>query len=73
MDVLSVLGLVIVTIAIVGGWLVGGGDLSILFDGSTIVILFGGIFGAAMIQSQISIFVARPGKYPRDLRVFVCS
>lgn len=57
MDVLSVLGLVIVTIAIVGGWLVGGGNFAMLFDGPTIVILFGGIFGAAMIQSQISIFV----------------
>lgn len=57
MDVLSVLGLVVVTIAIVGGWLVGGGNLAMLFDGPTIVILFGGIFGAAMIQSQISVFV----------------
>ena len=57
MDVLSVLGLIIVSIAIVGGWLVGGGTIDMLFDGTTLVILFGGIFGAAMIQSQISIFV----------------
>lgn len=57
MDVLSVLGLVLVSIAILGGWLVGGGTIDMLFDGPTIVILFGGIFGAAMIQSQISVFV----------------
>jgi len=57
MDVLSVLGLLIVTIAIVGGWMVGGGTLDMLIDGPTIVILFGGVFGAAMIQSQISVFV----------------
>ena len=57
MDVLSVLGLVVVSIAILGGWLVGGGTFDMFFNGPTIVILFGGIFGAAMIQSQISIFV----------------
>jgi len=56
-DVLSVLGLVVVSIAILGGWLVGGGTFDMFFNGPTIVILFGGIFGAAMIQSQISIFV----------------
>jgi len=57
MDVLSVLGLIIVGIAILGGWLVGGGTFEMFFDGPTIVILFGGIFGAAMVQSQISVFV----------------
>ncbi len=57
MDVLSVVGLVIVGVAILVGWLVGGGSFEMLFDVSTMVILFGGIFGAAMIQSQISVFV----------------
>ena len=57
MDVLSVIGLVVVGVAILVGWLVGGGSFEILFDVPAIVILFGGIFGAAMIQSQISVFV----------------
>lgn len=57
MDVLSILGLVIVAVAILGGWLVAGGSLEAFFNISTILILFGGIFGAAMIQSQISVFV----------------
>lgn len=57
MDVLSVLGLLLVSIAILGGWLVGGATLDMLFNGPTIVILLGGVFGAAMVQSQISVFV----------------
>jgi chemotaxis protein MotA len=56
MDVLSVLGLVIVSITIVGSWLVAGGSLDVLYSGPTLVIVLGGIFGTAMIQSQIAIF-----------------
>lgn len=57
MDVLSILGLVIISIAVLGGWLVAGGTIEMLFNGPTILIMFGGILGAAMVQSQISVFV----------------
>ena len=57
MDVLSILGLLLACIAIVGGLLLGGGALETLLNGQALLIVVGGTFGAAMIQSNISVFV----------------
>jgi len=56
MDLLSLIGLLIAAVAIVGGFLIEGGSLDVLFNGPALLIVFGGIFGAAMVQSQVSIF-----------------
>lgn len=57
MDVLSILGLLIACVAIVGGLLLGGGALDTLFNGPALLIVFGGTLGAAMIQSHVSLFL----------------
>jgi chemotaxis protein MotA len=56
MDLLSVVGLLIAAVAVVGGYLIEGGSFDVLFNGSALLIVFGGTFGAAMIQSHVSIF-----------------
>jgi len=55
-DILSILGLLVAIVAVVGGWTISGGSITGLFDGSALVIVLGGTFAAAMIQSHISVF-----------------
>lgn len=57
MDVLSILGLLIACVAIVGGLLLGGGALDTLLNGPAMLIVFGGTLGAAMIQSHVAVFL----------------
>lgn len=57
MDVLSVLGLLFAVSAVVAGLLIGGGTFEILLNGPALLIVLGGTFGAAMVQSQLSIFI----------------
>ncbi|WP_455200353.1 flagellar motor protein [Kaarinaea lacus] len=57
MDVLSIIGLLIACVAIVGGLLLGGGALESLLNGPALLIVFGGTLGAAMIQSHVSVFL----------------
>lgn len=56
MDVLSVLGLLVASVAIIGGLLLGGGSLDLLINAQALLIVVGGTFAAAMIQSHISVF-----------------
>jgi len=56
MDLLSFIGILIAAIAVVGGYLIEGGSFDVLFNGPALLIVFGGTFGAAMVQSQVSIF-----------------
>ena len=56
MDALSIIGLLIACVAVVGGVLLGGGALEMLLNGPALLIVLGGTFGAAMIQSHVSIF-----------------
>lgn len=56
MDLLSLVGLLIAAIGVVGGYLIEGGGFNALFNGPALLIVFGGTFGAAMVQSQVSIF-----------------
>jgi len=55
-DILSILGLLVAAVAVVGGWVFSGGSVSALFDFSALLIVVGGTFAAAMIQSHISVF-----------------
>lgn len=57
MDILSIAGLVLGMVAIVGGNALEGGHISSLINGPAALIVLGGTFGAAMLQTPISIFM----------------
>ncbi|MEZ5508605.1 MAG: flagellar motor protein [Gammaproteobacteria bacterium] len=56
MDILSILGIVIGLAAIIGGNAMEGGHLSGLANGPAAVIVLGGTFGAAMLQTPMHTF-----------------
>ena len=58
MDKLSLAGLLLGIGGIIGGQLLEGGELSILFQGAAFLIVFGGTLGAVMLQSPLNIFLA---------------
>ncbi|MDO9103249.1 MAG: flagellar motor protein [Candidatus Nitrotoga sp.] len=57
MDKLSLVGLLLGIGGILGGQLLEGGELSILFQGAAFLIVFGGTLGAVMLQSPLNVFV----------------
>jgi chemotaxis protein MotA len=52
MDILTILGVVVAIGGIIGGMLIEGGHLHSLMNLPAFVIVFGGTFGAVMIQTQ---------------------
>lgn len=58
MDKLSVAGLLIGIGGIIGGQMLEGGTIAILFQGAAFLIVFGGTLGAVMLQSPVKTFVA---------------
>ena len=58
MDKLSLAGLLLGLGGILGGQLLEGGELSILFQGAAFLIVFGGTLGAVMLQSPLNVFLA---------------
>ena len=57
MDKLSVAGLLLGLGGIVGGQLLEGGTISILFQGAAFLIVFGGTLGAVMLQNPLKVFL----------------
>lgn len=57
MDKLSFAGLLVALVGILGGQLLEGGAIDILFQGAAFLIVFGGTLGAVMLQSSIEVFV----------------
>jgi chemotaxis protein MotA len=57
MDALSIFGLVLALIAIVGGQWLEGGSLSSLFQIAAFLIVVGGTLGAVMLQSPLPTFL----------------
>lgn len=57
MDKLSVAGLLLGLAGIVGGQLLEGGSVSILFQGAAFLIVFGGTLGAVMLQNPLKVFL----------------
>ncbi|TBU98278.1 flagellar motor protein [Stutzerimonas kirkiae] len=57
MDVLSLIGLVLAFIAIVGGNFLEGGHISSLLNGPAALIVLGGTLGAVLLQTPIAIFM----------------
>lgn len=56
MDILSLIGLVMAFVAIVGGNFLEGGHVGALINGPAAVIVFGGTLGAALLQTPINRF-----------------
>jgi chemotaxis protein MotA len=65
MDKLSLFGLLIAFAGIVGGQMLEGGGVAILFQLAAFLIVFGGTLGAVMLQSPRKVFVngLRLGKW----------
>lgn len=57
LDKLSLVGAVIAVVAIFGGQLLEGGSIESLLDASAFLIVVGGSFGAAMLQSNAGEFI----------------
>lgn len=56
MDKLTLLGLLVGLLGIMTGQILEGSDLSILFQGTAFLIVFGGTLGAVMVQSSLKVF-----------------
>ncbi len=61
MDILSVAGILIAIVAIVGGQALEGGHFSSIIQGTAFLIVFGGTLGAVMLQFPLSIFMKSLG------------
>lgn len=57
MDILSIIGLVLSFIAVVGGQMLEGGHPSSLINGPAILIVFGGTLGAVLLQTPLPVFL----------------
>ncbi|MCD5993028.1 flagellar motor protein [Pseudomonas sp. CDFA 602] len=57
MDVLSLIGLILAFVAIIGGNFLEGGHLSALLNGPAALIVLGGTLGASLLQSPMSAFM----------------
>ncbi|OLS63485.1 flagellar motor protein [Pseudomonas putida] len=56
MDVLSLLGIILAFVAIIGGNLIEGGHVGALVNGPAALIVLGGTLAAALLQSPLSSF-----------------
>ena len=61
MDILSIAGILISIVAIVGGQALEGGHFSSMIQGTAFLIVFGGTLGAVMLQFPLSIFMKSLG------------
>ena len=58
MDKLAFAGVLVALIAVVGGYAIEGGGISALFHFPAFVIVIGGSFGAVMLQTPTTYFIA---------------
>ncbi|WP_313304285.1 flagellar motor protein [Stutzerimonas balearica] len=57
MDVLSLIGLTLALVAIVGGNFLEGGHVSALLNGPAALIVIGGTLGAVLLQTPVAVFM----------------
>lgn len=57
MDILSIIGVAIAFVAIIGGNALEGGHIDSLINGPAMVIVIGGTVGAILLQTPFSVFV----------------
>lgn len=56
MDILSIIGVILAFVAILGGNYLEGGHAAALINGPAALIVFGGTLGAAFIQTPLKVF-----------------
>lgn len=56
MDILSIIGIILAFVAILGGNYLEGGHAGALLNGPAALIVFGGTLGAAFIQTPLKVF-----------------
>jgi chemotaxis protein MotA len=56
MDVLSIIGVILALVAILGGNYLEGGHISALLNGPAALIVLGGTLGAALLQTPMAVF-----------------
>ncbi len=56
MDILSIIGVILAFVAILGGNYLEGGHAEALINGPAALIVFGGTLGAALIQTPLNVF-----------------
>ena len=61
MDILSILGIILSIVAIVGGQYLEGGHVSSIMQGTAFLIVAGGTLGAVMLQFPLHIFMKAMG------------
>jgi chemotaxis protein MotA len=64
MDIMSIIGLVLSIFAIIAGQWLEGGHLGSLANGSALVIVFGGTFGAVIMQTPRETFLEAMRRLP---------
>ncbi len=57
MDKLTLLGLFVAVVGVMTGQILEGSNLSMLFQGTAFMIVFGGTMGAVMVQSSSRVFI----------------
>jgi chemotaxis protein MotA len=57
MDLLSIIGVILALVAILGGNALEGGHLSSLVNGPALVIVLGGTIGAVLLQTPMRVFM----------------
>ncbi|MCX7194071.1 MAG: flagellar motor protein [Proteobacteria bacterium] len=57
MDKLTLLGLLVALVGVMTGQILEGSNLSVLFQGTAFLIVFGGTMGAVMVQSSAKVFI----------------
>lgn len=57
MDVLSLIGLILAFVAIIGGNALEGGHISALLNGPAALIVLGGTLGAVLLQTPMAVFM----------------
>jgi chemotaxis protein MotA len=57
MDFLSLIGVLLALLAILGGNALEGGHIDSLINGPAMVIVIGGTIGAVLLQTQVSVFM----------------
>jgi len=61
MDILSILGIILSIVAIIGGQYLEGGHVSSIMQGTAFLIVAGGTLGAVMLQFPLHIFMKAMG------------
>jgi chemotaxis protein MotA len=57
MDILSIIGVALALVAIIGGQIAEGGHISSLLNLPAAIIVVGGTFGAILLQTHLSVFL----------------